>query len=120
VKGPEQTFTPIHLFDLSLRAGGKSRFELPSSYNTAALVLRGTATINSAEVAREGDFILFANAPGDILVEGQTEDTLVIVLSGEPLNEPVFQHGPFVMNSREELVEAFKDFQAGKMGNSDF
>ncbi|QMV41958.1 pirin family protein [Cohnella cholangitidis] len=120
VKGPAQTFTPIHLFDLALKAGGKSRFELPSSYNTAALVLRGTATINGAEAANEGDFILFANAPGEILVEGQTDDTLVIVLSGEPLNEPVFQHGPFVMNSREELIEAFKDFQAGKMGNADF
>jgi len=120
IQGPAQTFTPIHLFDIAFKEGGRAQFELPSSHNTAALVLRGAAKFNDSMAANEGDFILFDNAPGEILIEGQTNDALVIVLSGEPLNEPVFQHGPFVMNSREELVEAFKDFQAGKMGNSDF
>ena len=120
VHGPAHTFTPIHLFDIQFKANGKAQFELPSSFNTAALVLRGSATINGTHAAKEGQFILFGNTPGEILIEGHTDDTLVIVLSGEPIDEPVFQHGPFVMNSREEIIEAFQDFQAGKMGTTEF
>ncbi|QAY67579.1 pirin family protein [Paenibacillus protaetiae] len=120
VRGPAETFTPVNLFDIAFRQGGKAEFTLPASYNTAALVLRGSAVINGSQQAAEGDFILFANTEGAIAIEGQTDDTLVIVLSGEPIDEPVFQHGPFVMNSREELIEAFQDFQQGKMGHPDF
>ncbi len=120
VRGPAQTFTPIHLFDIRFRANGKARFELPGSFNTAVLTLKGTAGINGTHTANEGDFVLFDNVPGEIVIEGQTEDALVIVLSGEPIHEPVFQHGPFVMNTREEIVEAFNDFQSGKMGDLDF
>jgi redox-sensitive bicupin YhaK (pirin superfamily) len=120
VHGPAETFTPIHLFDISFKASGKAQFELPSSFNSAALVLRGAAKINETTIASEGSFVLFANTSGEILIEGQTDDTLVIVLSGEPINEPIYQHGPFVMNSREEIIEAFQDFQSGKMGTTDF
>lgn len=120
VRGPAQTFTPIDLFDISFQANGQSRFELPSNYNTAAMVLKGSAVINGTREAQEGEFVLFANEPGEIVIEGRTDDTLVIVLSGEPIHEPVYQHGPFVMNSREEIMEAFQDFQAGKMGHPDF
>lgn len=120
VRGPAQTFTPIHLFDIQFNKNGKAQFELPASYNTAALVLKGSAQINGNRQADEGDFVLFDNTPGEILIEGQTDDTLVIILSGEPIDEPVYQHGPFVMNSREEIAEAFRDFQSGKMGNSNF
>ncbi|TVX99735.1 pirin family protein [Cohnella terricola] len=120
VRGPASTFTPIHLFDIAFKNGGQARFELPSSYNSAALVLRGTAQINGGTTAGEGDFVLFRNESGEVLIEGLSDDALVIVLSGEPIDEPVFMHGPFVMNSREELVEAFRDFQTGKMGGADF
>lgn len=120
VRGPASTFSPIHAFDMALKQNGKARFELPQTYNTAALVLRGSAKINEDSEANAGDFVLFENVPGEIVIEGLSDDALVIVLSGEPLNEPVFMHGPFVMNSREELVEAFKDFQSGKMGSANF
>lgn len=120
VQGPAQTFTPMHLFDINFKANGKAQFELPSTFNTAALVLRGSAKINEGKIAEEGSFVLFENSTGAISIEGQTDDTLVFVLSGEPIDEPIFQHGPFVMNSYEEIVEAFNDFQAGKMGSTDF
>lgn len=119
-QGPASTFTPIHLFDMSLKKGGKASFELPPAFNTGALILRGTVKVNDETTAGEGDFVLFRNEAGDISVEGISEDALVIFLSGEPIDEPVFMHGPFVMNSREELIEAFKDFQAGKMGRANF
>ncbi|MGE5701581.1 MAG: pirin family protein [Clostridia bacterium] len=120
VKGPAQTFTPIHLFDIAFRENGVAAFTLPSTFNTAALVLRGTATINGTKTAKEGDFILFDNVDGAIQITGHSDDTLVIVLSGEPIDEPVFQYGPFVMNSRDEIIEAIQDFQSGKMGGTDF
>ncbi|MFB9274814.1 pirin family protein [Cohnella cellulosilytica] len=118
--GPASTFTPIHLFDIALKQGGQAGFELPSSFNTGALVLRGTVKINEDTTAAEGDFVLFRNESGGISVEGLSDDALIIFLSGEPIDEPIFMHGPFVMNSREELVQAFKDFQSGKMGRPNF
>jgi len=120
VRGPAETFTPIDLFDIAFRKGGEATFELPATHNAAALVLRGEAAINGSRQAAEGDFVLFERAEGRISIEGRTDDTLVIVLSGEPIDEPVAQHGPFVMNSREELIEAFQDFQNGKMGDPNF
>ncbi|MCD9020291.1 pirin family protein [Cohnella silvisoli] len=120
VKGPAQTFTPIHLFDIAFKEKGKAQFELPASFNTAALVLKGSVRINETQTADEGQFVLFENTPGDIFIEGQTDETLVIVLSGQPIDELVYQHGPFVMNSKEEIMEAFKDFQSGAMGSPDF
>ncbi len=120
VKGPAETFTPMHLFDISLKANGKAQFEVPGSYNTAALVLKGKAKFNEETIVEAGHLVLFSNTDGEIRIDSQDDDTLVIILSGEPINEPIYQHGPFVMNSREEIIAAFKDFQEGKMGSADF
>ncbi|MGZ9585796.1 pirin family protein [Paenibacillus marinisediminis] len=120
ISGPAKTFTPIHLFDIDFNTNGKAQFELPASFNTAALVLRGSVKINESHIAKESDFVLFGNAAGEIAIEGLTDDALVIILSGEPIDEPVYMHGPFVMNTREEIIQAFKEYQAGKMGSHDF
>ncbi|MFD0673244.1 pirin family protein [Cohnella sp. GCM10027633] len=119
-RGPAETFSPINLFDLTLKARGVARFSLPASHNAGLIVLRGSAEINESRVAEEGEFVLFGNVAGDIRVEGLSDDALVLVLSGEPLGEPVFQYGPFVMNTREEVIQAYADFQAGKMGKPNF
>ncbi|PWW05152.1 hypothetical protein DFQ01_105136 [Paenibacillus cellulosilyticus] len=120
VKGPALTFTPINLFDIAFQTGGRAQFELPATYNTAALVLKGAVKINDSKQAIAGDFVLFDNVAGEITIEGHTDDTLVIILSGEPIDEPIVQHGPFVVNSREELIQAYNDFQDGKMGDPNF
>ncbi|MFD0960711.1 pirin family protein [Paenibacillus chungangensis] len=120
VQGPAQTFTPIHLFDIAFNKGGIAEFELPATYNAAAIVLRGSAIINAEREADEGSFVMFNNTDGVIRIEGTTNETLVLVLGGEPINEPVFQYGPFVMNTKDEVVQAYADFQAGKMGSADF
>ncbi|WP_370297623.1 pirin family protein [Ammoniphilus sp. YIM 78166] len=120
VKGPARTFTPVHLFDITFKAHGKARFAQLASFNTAILVLSGKVKFNDTELASEGDFILFNNEEGDILLEGTTDHAMVIVLSGQPINEPMVQYGLFVMNSKEEIKQAYEDFQAGKLGNPDF
>ncbi|WP_152394454.1 pirin family protein [Paenibacillus guangzhouensis] len=120
VKGPAETFTPVHLFDISLKKHGQARFTLPQGYNTAVLVLRGQVRINGESDAVSSDLVLFKNEPGEMLIEALTEDALVIVLSGEPIDEPIIQHGPFVMNTEREIVEAFRDLRIGKFGDPNF
>jgi len=120
VKGPAETFTPVNLFDITLRQQGQARFTLPQSFNTAMLVLQGQVKINDESVASASELVLFKNEQGEILIEGMTEDALVIVLSGEPIHEPIVQHGPFVMNTEREIVEAFRDLRIGKFGNPNF
>jgi redox-sensitive bicupin YhaK (pirin superfamily) len=113
--GPAKTFTPVHLFDLTMNEGGVAQFSLNAGDNTGVMVLQGRAKVQG-EVSDEGSFILFAHEPGTIEVEALTPDTLVICLSGEPINEPMVARGPFVMNSTEELIQAYQDFHDGKMG----
>ncbi|MFD0620107.1 pirin family protein [Paenibacillus sp. GCM10027629] len=119
VKGPAETFTPVNLFDITLKQQGQARFTLPQTFNTAMLVLQGQVKINDESVASASELVLFKNRQGEILIEGMT-DALVIVLSGEPIHEPIVQHGPFVMNTEREIVEAFRDLRIGNFGNPNF
>lgn len=120
VRGPAKTFTPVNLFDIAFNKGGTAHFTLPSTFNTGFLVLRGEVIVNEERKAAENDFVLFANTDGEMVIEAVTEDALVLVLSGEPINEPMVQHGPFVMNTEREIVQAFSDLRSGKFGNPNF
>ena len=115
VKGSASTFTPVHLYNAKLKKGGKANFELPASYNTALLILEGNVTINGKEKVLIDHLALMANDGETFTIEA-TDDALVLVLSGEPINEPIAAQGPFVMNTRAELREAFNDFNIGKFG----
>lgn len=114
-KGTASTFTPIHMLNAKLKKGGKAAFEFPANYNTALLVLEGNILINGQEEAPTNHFALMANDGETFEVEA-TEEAVVLVLSGEPINEPIAAQGPFVMNTREELKEAFNDFNNGRFG----
>lgn len=114
-KGSAFTFTPIHLLNGKLRKGGKASFDFPANYNTAVLVLEGSIIINGTEKVALDHLALMAN-DGEVFEIEATEETVILVLSGEPINEPIAAHGPFVMNTREELLEAFNDFNTGKFG----
>ena len=116
IKGPASTFTPIHMLNAKLNKGGKADFDFPANYNTVLLVLEGNIVINGKEETPTDHLALMANDGEKFEVEA-TEDAIVLVLSGEPINEPIAAHGPFVMNTREELVEAFDDFNNGKFGH---
>lgn len=115
VKGAASTFTPLHLLNAKLKKGATARFNFPAGFNTALLVIEGGIKVNGTEEAPADHFVLMANEGEEFSLEA-TEDAVVLVMSGEPINEPIAAHGPFVMNTRQELLQAFDDFNKGKFG----
>lgn len=113
-KGAASTFTPVHLYNVIMKKNGKSEFSFPSHYNTALLVLEGTITIDSTAIATN-NFVLFENSGEKFEVQASA-DAVLLILSGEPINEPIAAHGPFVMNTKQEIMEAFEDYNQGKFG----
>jgi redox-sensitive bicupin YhaK (pirin superfamily) len=115
VRGPARTFTPVNLFDVRLEAGGSGEFSLPEGHNAAIVLLRGDVLVNG--VALTGEAMVAPLSPsGETVVLEATAQSLVLVLSGEPINEPVASYGPFVMNTEAEIRQAFEDYRAGRMG----
>jgi redox-sensitive bicupin YhaK (pirin superfamily) len=115
IKGSASTFTPIHLFNAKLQKGAKAEFSFPAYYTSALLVVEGSITVNNKDIVPCDHFALFKNEGENYQIEA-TENALVLILSGEPLNEPIAAHGPFVMNTRAEIMQAFDDFNKGKFG----
>jgi redox-sensitive bicupin YhaK (pirin superfamily) len=115
IKGPANTFTPITMLNVKLNSQGEAEFNFPAHFNTALLVIDGEIQVNETAVVPADHFLLFENEGEQFTIKG-LEDSTVLVLSGEPINEPIAAHGPFVMNTRQELVQAFQDFQNGMFG----
>jgi len=114
VRGPASTFTPMQVYNARLKKGAKAEFVFPSNYNTGMLVVEGSVIVNGEPVSAD-HFILFKNDGEEITLEAG-EDAIVLILSGEPINEPIAQYGPFLMNTWEELEQAINDVNAGKFG----
>lgn len=117
VKGPAKTFTPIAVYDVTLSERGGVDLDFPADHNVGLLIMKGDATVNGTGVT-EGDFVVLENDAERVRVEA-SGDTQLLVLSGEPIDEPVVQYGPFVMNTPEEIRDAFRDLSAGKFGHLD-
>lgn len=115
VKGTAFTFTPVHLLNGKLNKGAKVDFSFPANYNTALLVVEGNIKVNGTEAVPTDHFVLLANDGENFTVEA-LDNALVLVLSGEPINEPIVSHGPFVMNTKSEIIQAIEDFNIGKFG----
>ncbi|MDN3224220.1 pirin family protein [Pseudomonas nunensis] len=113
--GPSRTFTPIDVWDLRLNAGKLLTLDLHEGRNTALVVLRGTVQVNGLELVREGQLALFERDGRQLNLEANN-DAVVLLLSGEPIDEPIVGHGPFVMNSEQEIHQAFADYQSGRFG----
>jgi len=113
--GPARTFTPIDVWDLRLKGGKLLTLDLHEGRNTALVVLRGTVQVNGQESVGEGQLALF-DRKGDQMTLEASEDAVVLLLSGEPIDEPIVGHGPFVMNTEQEIHRAFADFQSGRFG----
>lgn len=113
-KGPCTTFSPMTVFDLKIKEDSKVTFDLKDQTNTLLLILRGSGTI-AAEQVQEKELLILTQ--DGTLIEIQSKDEMkVLVLNGQPIDEPIAAHGPFVMNTKEEIMQAIDDFNSGKMG----
>ncbi len=111
--GAAQTFTPINLWDLRLRAGESVELPLPDGHTAALLVLKGAASLEDTARVKHAEIAIFDPSGEGIALRAQ-EDLMALVLSGEPIDEPVVGYGPFVMNTEAEIEQAFSDYQAGR------
>jgi len=114
-RGPARTHTPMQVWDLRLTRNGRTRLDLPDGWNTLLVVLHGTIEVNGSEIAREGQLVVLDQVGEGLFVEANSDAT-VLVLSGRPIDEPLVGHGPFVMNTAEEIHQAIRDFSSGRFG----
>lgn len=113
--GPARTLTGMDVWDIRLNHEKPVNLNLRPGRNTALVVLRGTLLVNGEELVREGQLALFEQAGDELLLEANGQ-ALVLLLSGDPIDEPIVGYGPFVMNSETEIRQAIQDFQAGNFG----
>jgi quercetin 2,3-dioxygenase len=114
-KGAAKTFTPLNVWDVILKAGERVELPVPEGHNTAVVQRKGDATVNGAKLSGEAK-IATLGRDGDTVTIEAAADTELVLLSGEPINEPVASYGPFVMNTRQEILEAVEDFKSGRFG----
>lgn len=117
-KGSASTFTPLNLFNARLNEGGKAYFNFPAGHNTGFVIIEGRVKINGIEIAKADQFVHFKN-DGSLIEAEALENSIILVLSGEPINEPIAQYGPFLMNKPEEIQQAINDYNQGKFGYLD-
>lgn len=116
--GPAHSFTPINMWDTRLNADARVSLELPEGHTTLLVVLKGQITVNGTHEAVASEVVSLSREGGEALVETSGEAT-VLILTGEPIHEPVVGYGPFVMNSEAEIHQAIADFNAGRFGTMD-
>lgn len=114
-QGPARTFTEMDVWDLRLKAGATLQLPAAAGRNAALVVLRGTLRVNDEREAGAASLVLLERDGDGVRLEALA-DVSVLLLSGEPIDEPIVGYGPFVMNSQAEIAESFDDFQAGRFG----
>lgn len=113
--GPAKTFTPMQVWDMRLKHGGIGEFKLTAGWSLALAVLHGAIWVNGGEIARESQLVILDRAEQNLVIEANSE-AVVLLLSGEPIEESVVGRGPFVMNTQQEITQAIDDFNSGRFG----
>ncbi|PAT32848.1 quercetin 2,3-dioxygenase [Vandammella animalimorsus] len=114
-KGPAETYSPMNVWDMRLKAGQSADLAQPEGWSTLIVVLDGTVLVNGEKVLRKAEMATLSHEGSGVTIEANA-DTKVLLLAGEPIDEPVVGYGPFVMNSQAEIAEAIRDFNSGKFG----
>lgn len=116
--GPAHTFSPMQVWDIRLQAGARVELPAQDGWNTAVVVVGGSATINDSGPARDAQMVLLERSGSELSITADS-DARLLLLSGEPIDEPIVGYGPFVMNSDAEIAEAINDFNSGHFGRID-
>ena len=114
-RGPAHTHTPIDVWDVSLRVGRAVTLPLAEGHTTAIALLRGALRINDTHDAGAAE-VVELDRTGDAVQLSASDDATFLVLSGAPIDEPIAGYGPFVMNTREEIIAALSDVREGRFG----
>ncbi|MFD0940615.1 pirin family protein [Pedobacter boryungensis] len=114
-KGSVSTFSPIEMYNVRLNKGAKTSFNFPANFNTGFVIIEGNIKVNGSENAKTDQMVHFKNEGETIEIEA-LENSVILVLSGEPINEPIASYGPFLMNKPEEIQQAIADYNEGKFG----
>ncbi len=115
-RGAARTFSPVDVWDVRLDQGRNATLTFPQGNTVALVILRGNVQINGGDIVGEGQFVLMDREAGEVVLEAGGVDANLLVLSGEPLDEPIAGYGPFVMNTNEEIEQAIRDFNSGQFG----
>ncbi len=114
-KGPASTYSPMNVWDLRLAAGKSVSLPQVEGWTTLLVVLEGTVMVNGDAVLRQAQMATLSAEGSDVRIEANS-DAKVLLLAGEPIDEPVVGYGPFVMNTQAQIAEAIRDFNGGKFG----
>jgi redox-sensitive bicupin YhaK (pirin superfamily) len=112
-KGPAKTFTPINVWDLRVTRNADLILDLPEGHTSMLVVLDGRVTVNGAQSAGTAEMLLLSRDGSDVAIHAD-DDAVLLVLTGEPIDEPIVGYGPFVMNTEAEIRQAFDDFNSGR------
>jgi quercetin 2,3-dioxygenase len=115
VRGPARTFTELNVWDVQLHAEATCLLDLPEGHNAILAVLQGRVQIGSGQHLGDADLAILSATGTSAWLRAQTDVTL-LALSGKPIEEPIVGYGPFVMNTRNEIITAFNDLEAGRFG----
>ncbi|EGY1755878.1 pirin family protein [Salmonella enterica] len=114
-KGPAHTFSPLNVWDMRLQRNRQLTLSQSEGWSTALVVLKGNITVNGTTPVNEAQLVVLSQQGKTLHLEASS-DASVLLLSGEPLNEPIVGYGPFVMNTKQEIAAAVRDFNYGRFG----
>ena len=114
-KGAARSFSPINVWDIRLNRDADVLLDLPEGHTAMVAVLAGHVTVNGKEGAGEAQIVRFERDGSQVSLHADS-DTMLLVLTGEPLGDPVYGHGPFVMTNEKEIRQAIDDFNSGRFG----